>query len=181
MPDEHCCISKNPCMRRVQTACCVRQVPPNKGALPAADVATLQRAAAAAAAHQQPPAPRPPAGAGPSPLKRRRLESQLSPLGEDEDLSRFEDDWEGLEGLKLMTYSASRLMSCPISFLRTFPGDGSDSGAPPTPLSQAGFKRLVPGKGQCLTLLSVEIVADCRCTKLTVYDLAPGPVQSPLP
>ena len=42
-------------------------------------------------------------------------------------------------------------------------GGGSDGGAAPTPLSQAGFKRLVPGKGQCLTLLSVEITADCRC------------------
>lgn len=67
---------------------------------------------------------RPPAGAGPSPLKKRRLESQLSPV----------------DG-----------------------GGGSADRVPETPLSQAGFKRMVPGKGQCLTLLSVEIVADCRC------------------
>ena len=32
----------------------------------------------------------------------------------------------------------------------------------PTPLSQAGFKRLVPGKGHQLTLLSLEVHADCR-------------------
>ncbi len=31
------------------------------------------------------------------------------------------------------------------------------------PLSQAGFKRVVPGKGQQLTLLSVEVLTDCRC------------------
>jgi len=55
-----------------------------------------------------------------SPLKRRRLGSQISPAG--------------IGG-----------------------GDAS-----PVPLSQAGFKRVVPGKGQQLTLLSVEIQADCR-------------------
>lgn len=32
----------------------------------------------------------------------------------------------------------------------------------PTPVSQAGFRRLVPGKGQQLTLLSVEVHADTR-------------------
>ena len=31
-----------------------------------------------------------------------------------------------------------------------------------TPLSQAGFKRAVPGKGQQLTLLALEVHADCR-------------------
>ena len=41
---------------------------------------------------------------------------------------------------------------------------GTGGGA--TPLSQAGFKRLVPGKGQQLTLLSVEVQADCRCGRL---------------
>ena len=37
-------------------------------------------------------------------------------------------------------------------------------GAGPTPLSQAGFKqrRCVAGKGQQLTLLSLELHADCR-------------------
>ena len=34
----------------------------------------------------------------------------------------------------------------------------------PTPVSQAGFRRLVPGKGQQLTLLSVEVHADTRYT-----------------
>ena len=33
----------------------------------------------------------------------------------------------------------------------------------PTPVSQAGFRRLVPGKGQQLTLLSIEVHADTRC------------------
>ena len=32
----------------------------------------------------------------------------------------------------------------------------------PTPVSQAGFRRLVPGKGQQLTLLSIEVHADTR-------------------
>ncbi|KAK9861361.1 hypothetical protein WJX84_007914, partial [Apatococcus fuscideae] len=39
-------------------------------------------------------------------------------------------------------------------------------GSGPTPLSQAGFKRLVPGKGHQLTLLSLEVHADCRGTLL---------------
>lgn len=59
-------------------------------------------------------------------------------------------------------------------------GGGSDGGAAPTPLSQAGFKRLVPGKGQCLTLLSVEIVADCRCRdqlRVTTLPLSRHPCQ----
>ncbi len=34
----------------------------------------------------------------------------------------------------------------------------------PTPVSQAGFRRLVPGKGQQLTLLSLEVHADTRYT-----------------
>ena len=32
----------------------------------------------------------------------------------------------------------------------------------PTPVSQAGFRKLVPGKGQQLTLLSIEVHADTR-------------------
>lgn len=36
----------------------------------------------------------------------------------------------------------------------------------PTPVSQAGFRRLVPGKGQQLTLLSIEVHADTRYTLL---------------
>ena len=32
-----------------------------------------------------------------------------------------------------------------------------------TPVSQSGFKRLVPGKGQQLTLTSIEVHADSRC------------------
>ena len=32
----------------------------------------------------------------------------------------------------------------------------------PTPVSQAGFRKLVPGKGQQLTLLSLELHADTR-------------------
>lgn len=40
------------------------------------------------------------------------------------------------------------------------PGSGLSG---PTPVSQAGFRRLVPGKGQQLTLLSIEIHADTRC------------------
>ncbi|KAK9829480.1 hypothetical protein WJX72_006119 [[Myrmecia] bisecta] len=47
----------------------------------------------------------------------------------------------------------------------------------PTPLSQAGFKRLVAGKGQQLTLLSVEVHADCRGSLLPDprYDAALDP------
>ena len=44
------------------------------------------------------------------------------------------------------------------------PAGGSDGGV--TPVSQAGFRRLVPGKGQGLTLLSVEVHADTRCAPL---------------
>ena len=36
-----------------------------------------------------------------------------------------------------------------------------------TPVSQAGFRRLVPGKGQNLTLLSIELHADTRCAAST--------------
>lgn len=45
------------------------------------------------------------------------------------------------------------------------PGLGSGSAAAATPLSQAGFKmrRCVSGKGQQLTLLSLEVHADSRC------------------
>ena len=35
-----------------------------------------------------------------------------------------------------------------------------------TPVSQAGYRRLVPGKGQNLTLLSIELHADTRCGAL---------------
>ena len=42
----------------------------------------------------------------------------------------------------------------------------------PTPVSQAGFRRLVPGKGQQLTLLSIEVHADTRYTLLQSPDLA---------
>jgi hypothetical protein len=38
-------------------------------------------------------------------------------------------------------------------------GVGSDCA---TPVSQAGYRRLVPGKGQNLTLLSIEVQADTR-------------------
>ena len=46
----------------------------------------------------------------------------------------------------------------------TPPSPGLGGGAGPTPLSQAGFKqrRCVAGKGQQLTLLSLELHADCR-------------------
>lgn len=39
------------------------------------------------------------------------------------------------------------------------PAAGSDG---VTPVSQAGFRRLIPGKGQNLTLLSIEVHADTR-------------------
>ena len=42
----------------------------------------------------------------------------------------------------------------------------------PTPVSQAGFRRLVPGKGQQLTLLSIEVHADTRYALLQSPDLA---------
>ena len=42
----------------------------------------------------------------------------------------------------------------------------------PTPVSQAGFRRLVPGKGQQLTLLSIEVHADTRYASLQSPDLA---------
>ncbi len=44
----------------------------------------------------------------------------------------------------------------------------------PTPVSQAGFRRLVPGKGQQLTLLSIEVHADTRYALLQSPDLAPS-------
>jgi hypothetical protein len=53
----------------------------------------------------------------------------------------------------------------------TPPSPGLGGGAGPTSLSQAGFKqrRCVAGKGQQLTLLSLELHADCRWVVLTRY------------
>lgn len=44
----------------------------------------------------------------------------------------------------------------------TPPSPAKGPGAEHTPVSQAGFKRTVAGKGQQLTLLSLEVHADCR-------------------
>jgi hypothetical protein len=46
------------------------------------------------------------------------------------------------------------------------PPAGTGTSAGRTPVSQAGFRRLVPGKGQQLAMLSIEVHADCRfdCT-----------------
>ena len=48
------------------------------------------------------------------------------------------------------------------------PAEGASG---PTPLSQAGYKRLVPGKGHQLTLLSLEVHADCRYVPITLRKL----------
>lgn len=42
-----------------------------------------------------------------------------------------------------------------------------------TPVSQAGFRRLVPGKGQNLTLLSIELHADTRFLLLALSCAVP--------
>lgn len=50
----------------------------------------------------------------------------------------------------------------------------------PTPVSQAGFRKLVPGKGQQLTLLSIEIHADTRyvCTSRRLSRASHSPMPS---
>ncbi len=47
----------------------------------------------------------------------------------------------------------------------------------PTPVSQSGFRRLVPGKGQQLTLLSIEVHADTRYALLQSPDLASSSIM----